>query len=936
MAPDDNSGARPAGPVVLRIKLRYDDVETMVQRFAPNVGKSGLFLPTKSIQPVGTEVKFELRLSNDTAVLVGLGRVKQVRPPDPAAPKAAFGMAIELMRVSKEGRELIIKMIERRRAMGMADVTIPVPEDVDAARRAESDSQRADASGVVREAMANFASAPVAESVLSQAPPSSGPIGVAKPAVAPVAAPAAAPLMTSARESGQIPTATVDTSSGRRMVASLAPERTKTKRPRMADLIAKAGELTGPLATAPLADLDEHVDVQRALVRARALAGSDIEAELAALHDVAAAPLEISIEAASAELARQLGGKPIARRDRSAKWVAPPAVEMRTRTDAPATTTPATTTPATTSTPSTEHAPAPAAVAEPTPAAVAEPPAAAADAFARTDDPPARADDPPARTDDPPARADEPRAAVAETAEPVAVAAPRTSASPTRDRHTRGRAKRKASEPAITPPEPTPAAAPEPTPAAAPEPTAAAAPEPPPAAALDDPPTVIPEGPDLSRPDPHEAFAAKTRAETEASPSSVLAAISAPNVDPALWDFAREEDRIRATLGTRDDVPTATAAALPGDEPDYAFDEKTRIPTGDELADALRSRSDRRSFSNIDDESLRTEPGNRPSSSLLIDDSADAAMLERALEGSQPAMRLSDADIEPLDEDGDSDRTHIGQMPDGNPFADHGAPTYANPHAEQLARQLDQQLAEAEAEADDDFREIHAQRYDEGGEEVSDFDVLAEADEADADLLSAHGEADVAQPATHAQPGQDDFAARLDLDDDDPAAEFDERHHYAAPSKQQRAPSDVSYTVAERMPQAAPPFSARPVGEDFDEPPGFSNVQPTTPGSLRYAAAAHSEDLEDALAALDVDLDDNAADQRRRRGPSNQPRPLPGLPAHRPGDTGPSRTVKPTAPPPIPAGARKSHTTPPPMPVRQPPKRATTDEGVLIDFDDDE
>src|SRR5919112_502236 len=137
MAPDDHRGARPAGPVVLRIKLRYEDIDAMVQRFAPNVGKSGLFLPTKSIQPIGTEVKFELRLSNDTPVLVGLGRVKHVRPPDPARPKAAFGMAIELMRVSREGRELIIKMIERRRALGLADVAIPLPEDTETARRSE-------------------------------------------------------------------------------------------------------------------------------------------------------------------------------------------------------------------------------------------------------------------------------------------------------------------------------------------------------------------------------------------------------------------------------------------------------------------------------------------------------------------------------------------------------------------------------------------------------------------------------------------------------------------------------------------------------------------------------------------------------------------------------------------------------------------------------
>ena len=62
MASDDtNGGGKPAGPVALRIKLRYDDIDAMVQRFACNVGRSGLFLPTRSLQPVGTEVKFELR-----------------------------------------------------------------------------------------------------------------------------------------------------------------------------------------------------------------------------------------------------------------------------------------------------------------------------------------------------------------------------------------------------------------------------------------------------------------------------------------------------------------------------------------------------------------------------------------------------------------------------------------------------------------------------------------------------------------------------------------------------------------------------------------------------------------------------------------------------------------------------------------------------------
>src|SRR5258705_8527571 len=108
-------------PVVLRIKLRYEDADAMVRRFATNVGKSGLFLPTRSIQPLGAEIKFELRLFDDKVVLVGLGRVKAVREPDPDDPKKAFGITVELMRVTRESRELILRMLARRREVGMAE-----------------------------------------------------------------------------------------------------------------------------------------------------------------------------------------------------------------------------------------------------------------------------------------------------------------------------------------------------------------------------------------------------------------------------------------------------------------------------------------------------------------------------------------------------------------------------------------------------------------------------------------------------------------------------------------------------------------------------------------------------------------------------------------------------------------------------------------------
>ncbi len=298
MAPDEPSGARP-GPVVLRIKLRYDDVEAMVHRFAPNVGKSGLFLPTKSLQAVGAEIKFELRLADDTPVLVGLGRVKAAKAPDPANPKAAFGMAIELMRVTRESREVILKMLERRKAMGLPEVAIPHPADLDAARRSEADSAIRDATNnAVPRVAITIDTAPVLATLVSA---ETGPVMTAP-----------------RRNTGPIAIAKSH------VVAALDPEPPRKKRSAVSEVIERA---SGPILVASAVQvpgLDDDIDVGAVLARARALAGGDLDAELEALREMSAAPLEIGIEAASAELAKQLGGAAV-RRDRSAKWAPPPA-----------------------------------------------------------------------------------------------------------------------------------------------------------------------------------------------------------------------------------------------------------------------------------------------------------------------------------------------------------------------------------------------------------------------------------------------------------------------------------------------------------------------------------------------------------------------------------------------------------------------------------
>lgn len=285
MASDDPAGTRPA-PVALRIKLRYDSAEALAERFAPHVGRSGLFLPTRVLQPIGTEIKFELRLANDQPVLRGLGRVRSVKEPDPEHPTAAYGLGLELMRVTPESRELILKLLARRRQLGLPDVALPQPEEIDAARRDAEAAYETSAITAVPRAIGQEAGA--SAPLLASVGPISGPTAV------PVAA-----------------------------IAPLPAEPPRRKRRAVSEVIESA---SGPVAAPAIPGLDEEVDVGRVLARARTLAGSDLDQELEQLRDPSTAPLaEISIDAVSAELAQQLGGAPV-RRHRSQGWAPPPAV----------------------------------------------------------------------------------------------------------------------------------------------------------------------------------------------------------------------------------------------------------------------------------------------------------------------------------------------------------------------------------------------------------------------------------------------------------------------------------------------------------------------------------------------------------------------------------------------------------------------------------
>jgi hypothetical protein len=350
----------------------------------------------------------------------------------------------------------------------------------------------------------------------------------------------------------------------------------------------------------------------------------------------------------------------------------------------------------------------------------------------------------------------------------------------------------------------------------------------------------------------------------------------------------------------------------------------------------------------------------------MIHDGADPMDFEEAHEVEPEQIadeinRLSDNDIEEME------NTQIGETPsvDEDAFANHAYATV--PSEDAIADRLDQQLDEAERE--DMGFDGSMQRYsDEPSpfdpsleaalvaaasaeavgdgdeiEEIEDFEIIAEADEADADLMNADAEHDVhARPLTPSPedaPSRPSFLNRLSLDDESgthaPApARFDDEFAH------EPGPVDPRVLSAGYALSAFETSTPDPEGgyEEFDAPHNNyaggiqlyvpqdafdqSDVIAVPPERAVRSPAQRKQDdedfpdLESALEALDVDLDD-IGDPSKAAG---MPRAVTGGQRRRSA----SMVSHPTEDARVANVRGRVH------------KRATTEDGIVIDFDDED
>jgi uncharacterized protein (TIGR02266 family) len=92
----------------MRIKLKYPDVETFIQKYAVNISRGGIFIATRQPKPVGTALKFEFLLGESAiSIIRGEGQVLWTREFDPDQPTKAHGMGVRFTKLDAESQAIV-------------------------------------------------------------------------------------------------------------------------------------------------------------------------------------------------------------------------------------------------------------------------------------------------------------------------------------------------------------------------------------------------------------------------------------------------------------------------------------------------------------------------------------------------------------------------------------------------------------------------------------------------------------------------------------------------------------------------------------------------------------------------------------------------------------------------------------------------------------
>jgi uncharacterized protein (TIGR02266 family) len=102
-------------PVSLKVRFKSATVDEFIEQYAHDISRGGVFIKSKQPMPVGTLLKFEVQLKDESPLIHGVGRVVWKREAGAGATdEAPAGMGIKFIRMDPECRTVVDRIVNQR------------------------------------------------------------------------------------------------------------------------------------------------------------------------------------------------------------------------------------------------------------------------------------------------------------------------------------------------------------------------------------------------------------------------------------------------------------------------------------------------------------------------------------------------------------------------------------------------------------------------------------------------------------------------------------------------------------------------------------------------------------------------------------------------------------------------------------------------------
>src|ERR1700712_5984487 len=99
-------------PVSLKVRFKSATVDEFIEHYSKDVSRGGLYIKSSQPMPVGTLLKFQFQLKDESALIRGVGRVVWTRIEEDAEADQPAGMGIKFIKMDNDSRAMVERIVD--------------------------------------------------------------------------------------------------------------------------------------------------------------------------------------------------------------------------------------------------------------------------------------------------------------------------------------------------------------------------------------------------------------------------------------------------------------------------------------------------------------------------------------------------------------------------------------------------------------------------------------------------------------------------------------------------------------------------------------------------------------------------------------------------------------------------------------------------------